>query len=431
MTTMLGVPAWLAGVAILVPKIWLIACDPLMGAWSDRHAARSGRTPFLALGGVLAGLGFALLFLFTRFPNPTIAAAVIGGLFLIGSTAFSAFSVPYLAVASELSTDPGERTKILAFRMVFTIVGSILGVGLAQPLIFHFGGKAAGWRIMGWCYGLVCLVTMLSSALGLRGIRTIARGAARTHRGLREQLTTAWRNRPFVIVTAGSFLMSVSQATSYAVISFIYLYAARDVALMLPFVLAMCVGNAVSQPLWVALSRRIGKYRCFVIASLGWALVTLTWLYLRPGGPIVADLPIFGPLPLQHALVLVRGLIIGVNNAGFVLMAFSMLTDTIDQQRRTFGFADEGVFSGIYSAVEKFSFAVGPLIAGSVLSLSGFVSSTTGVIPQSASAIRGILLLYSVIPVAIQLLSLWVFARYPAAAGRGDASAESRVRKSG
>ena len=34
MTTMLGVPAWLAGLVVLVPKLWLIVCDPAMGAWS-------------------------------------------------------------------------------------------------------------------------------------------------------------------------------------------------------------------------------------------------------------------------------------------------------------------------------------------------------------------------------------------------------------
>jgi GPH family glycoside/pentoside/hexuronide:cation symporter len=103
-------------------------------------------------------------------------------------------------------------------------------------------------------------------------------------------------------------------------------------------------------------------------------------------------------------------------------MAVSMLTDAIDLQRRAQGNADEGVFSGIYSAVEKLAFAVGPLIAGLGLSLSGFVSSTTGVIPQSSTAITGILLLYSVAPAAVQLTSLLVFSRYPAAMRAAEAA---------
>ena len=44
MTTMLGVPAWLAGLVVLLPKLWLIVCDPLVGAWSDRmKTLRSGK----------------------------------------------------------------------------------------------------------------------------------------------------------------------------------------------------------------------------------------------------------------------------------------------------------------------------------------------------------------------------------------------------
>jgi glycoside/pentoside/hexuronide:cation symporter, GPH family len=53
MTTLLGVPAWLAGAAVLGPKLWLVVCDPLMGSLSDRHKASVGRTPFLTAGAAL------------------------------------------------------------------------------------------------------------------------------------------------------------------------------------------------------------------------------------------------------------------------------------------------------------------------------------------------------------------------------------------
>ena len=140
MTTMLGVSPWLAGVAVLVPKLWVIACDPLMGALSDHFKPRYGRRPFLAGGAILTAVTFVGLFGFSQFPSPLIAALTIGGLFLLASTAFSAYSVPYLAVASELSADPHERTRILAVRMVFSIIGVVMGVGLAQPLVFKLGG---------------------------------------------------------------------------------------------------------------------------------------------------------------------------------------------------------------------------------------------------------------------------------------------------
>jgi GPH family glycoside/pentoside/hexuronide:cation symporter len=219
-------------------------------------------------------------------------------------------------------------------------------------------------------------------------------------------------NRQFLVVTAGMFLMQIAQAIAYSVIGFVYIYAAEDVDLIPAFIITMCAGAAISQPLWLALARRFGKYRCYQVATALFVVVTLTWLYLRPGGPSVSWVPFMKPLPLEHALVLVRAVLLGVANGAIAVMPVAMLTDSITEHRASHRAATEGLFSGVYSAVEKLSFAVGPLIAGVVLSLYGFVSSTGGVVPQSASAVRGILLLYSVIPATLQLLSLWVLSGY-------------------
>ena len=59
------------------------------------------------------------------------------------------FSVPYLAVSSELSADPHQRTRVMMYRLNFMTLGVVVGVGAAQPLMAAFGGGAAGWRAMG------------------------------------------------------------------------------------------------------------------------------------------------------------------------------------------------------------------------------------------------------------------------------------------
>ncbi|MCC2976535.1 MFS transporter [Sphingomonas sp. PL-96] len=410
MTTMLGVPAWLAGIAILIPKLWVILCDPLVGAYSDRAKARHGRTPFLLVGAVLTSLSFVALFTITSYSNPYVAAAAICVLFFVASTAFSLFSVPYLAIASELSTDPHERTRIMVFRMVFTIIGVMLGVGLAQPLIFWLGGGAHGWHVMAIAFAGICLVSMLVTALGLRHVALLPGGESPPR--LRDQLAPVFANRPYTVLLGTTFIQNIGQAASYTVIGFIFLYALDAIWLIPLFVLSMSLGSILSQPFWLSLSRRFGKERCYVAGSIGWAAVTATWFYLRPGNDVLVTLPLVGPLATQHVLVLVRGVFIGVVNSGFVLLALSMLTDTVDYQRQRFGVAHEGVFSGLFSAAEKLAFALGPLVGGIVLSLFGFHSSTGGAVAQSPQAITGILLLYSFIPAGAQLASLLLFSRY-------------------
>lgn len=410
MTTMLGVPAWISGFVVLIPKLWLIFCDPMVGAWSDRMKPRFGRTPFLVGGAVFTSLAFVLLFSFSSFSSPTLAAIALCALFFVGSTAFSIFSVPYLAVASELSPDPHQRTRIMTFRMVFTTLGVLIGVGVAQPLIAALGGGGAGWRGMGMILGLVCLVSMLSTAVGLARAPLIA--GETTSGTLLSQLLQVRQNRPFLILLTACFIQSIGQAASYTVIGFIYLYALQAIWIIPLFILLMSVAGISTQPLWLSLSRRFGKERCYIAASLIWAVVTASWYFIRPADDVILTVAGVGALGTQHILVLVRGFIIGVVNSAFIMLSLSMLTDTIDYERRRSGVANEGVFSGIFTAAEKLSFALGPLIAGVVMSAFGFVSSTGGAIEQTPEAITGIILLYSLIPVGTQLISLAIFSRY-------------------
>jgi GPH family glycoside/pentoside/hexuronide:cation symporter len=409
MTTMLGVPAWLAGLVVLGPKLWLILCDPLVGAWSDRMKALYGRTPFLIGGALGTSASFVALFAVTGYANPYVAAAAVSGLFFIGSTAFSIYSVPYLAIAAELSGDAHQRNRIMVLRMFFATFGVLIGVGVAQPLIVAYGGGARGWHVMSYVLGAICLASMLTTASGLRRVPLIMAGSVPGN--LWQQLKPVWANTPFVVLLATSFISNVGQAASYTVIGFIFLYAIKAIWLIPVFILVMSAAALAAQPLWLWLPRKIGKPRAYVAAALVWVAVTLTWLGVGPANDVVAHV---GGMALgtAHILVLVRAAIIGMVNGGFILLALSMMTDTVDYQRRLKGLANEGVFAGLFSAMEKLAFAMGPVIAGAVMSGFGFVSSTGGAASQTPHAITGIVLLYSAIPAGMQLAALAVFSRY-------------------
>jgi GPH family glycoside/pentoside/hexuronide:cation symporter len=410
LTTMLGVEPWLAGLVVLIPKLWLIVCDPLVGAWSDRLRGRYGRTPFLVVGAVLTSLGFVALFTLTRGGSPLMSAALTCMLFFLGSTAFSMFSVPYLAIAAALSHDPHERTRIMVFRMVFSTLGVLVGVGVAQPLIYGLGGGVHGWTVMALVLGAICLVTMLVTAIGLARVPLIR---DETMPGsLLSQIGAIGGNKPYLVLLTTCLIQNIGQASGYTVIGFIYLYAIQAIWIVPLFILVMAIAGIAAQPLWLALSRSWGKERTYVVASAVWAAVTATWFFIHPADDVLLTIPGVGALGTQHLLVLLRGAAIGVVNSAFVMLSLSMLTDTIDYERRRKGIANEGVFAGLFSALEKLSFALGPVVAGLVMSAFGFVSSTGGAVTQSPHAITGIVLLYSLIPAATQIISLLVFSRY-------------------
>jgi len=410
MTTMLGVPAWLSGFAILLPKLWLIVCDPMVGLWSDRIKDRLGRTPFLLWGSILTSLGFLALFTITGYGGPYLAAGGVCLLFWLASTAFSLYSVPYLAIAAELSPDRHERTRIMAYRMIATMGGVLLGVGIAQPMVYSLGGGVYAWHTLGWSFAAICLVSMIIPALALRRTKLLAGGQPQDN--FLAQFRPILANKPFMTLLTATFVQGIGQASSYTVIGYFYLYALGEVSIILKMVLVMMVGSAISQPTFYFLSQRFGKERMYMIASGLWTAITVTWYFVKPGSAALVTLPLLGTVTEQGALVLLRAFLLGITNTGFLLLALSMLTDTIEYQRRTTGIAREGVFSGVWSAAEKLAFAMGPLIAGLVMSWYGYQSSQTGAVAQSDDAVVGIKLLYSLIPATMQLISLLIFSRY-------------------
>ena len=410
LTTMLGVSPWMAGLSILLPKMWVIFCDPLVGALSDRKKASWGRRPFLLAGAIVSGLTFFTLFIPPHFASPFAAAAYATFVFAVASTGFSLFSVPYLTIASEMTDDPHLRTKIISYRLVFTAVGLIIGAGVAQPAVQWFGGGRAGYAAMGALLGGICLVTMAASYFGTRGMRfTVEQPEAV---GILGQFRTAWHNRPFRLLAGAYFLQMVGAACGYTVLGLFFIYVVRDIPLILLFILVLSVTAALAQPLWLAVSRRIGKKSTYVLCISVWCILTLTWMFVHPATDTLVLLPVLGPLSSQGCLILARAVLIGIVNSGFILMAFSMLTDTIASDRRISGLSREGSFSGVFSALEKLAFALGPAVTGAFLSLMGFVGMQGGAGAQSPQAVLGVMLSISVLPVLLTAVSLLPLLRY-------------------
>ena len=422
MTTMLGIPAWIGGLVILLPKIWVIFCDPLMGAWSDRRAGTIGRTPFLVAGAISTGIGFFALFTFTGFEDPMVAAAAVSFLFLLAMTGFSAFSVPYLAIAAVLSRDPYERTKLIVYRLVFTSIGIIVGVGFAQPAVFWFGGGAAGWSAMAALFGIICFATMLGSAITLHPVLKARQGPVTVPPSLKQQFAAAWRNRPFPQLTIIHFIQTIATACQYAVLAMVFIYLVGRIELLPLFIFVMSGIGILMQPVWLHLSRKTGKLRLFVWLCVVWCGITLSWFAIDWGAGQNLVLPLVGATTMQEVLVVVRGGLIGMTNAGFIMLVTALFTDTVYLGEEEAGAALEGSYAGLWSASEKLAFALGPVVAGTVLSLSGFQSSKGGAIAQGAGALHGILLNYSIIPIAFFLVSLCLVPMF----ARSVATAEAR-----
>ena len=410
MTTMLAIPAWIAGIAILLPKLSILVIDPIMGGISDRKKPTWGRGPFLVGGTLATSLGFFLLFQTVDFATPLLSALYISVIFFMTSIGFSGYSVPYLALAAELSDDVHQRTRLLSVRLIFASAGVVVGIGFAQPIVVWLGGGARAWSAMAAAMAAICMLTMLVPLASLSGLRRARPAPAST--SLLRGLGLPLHDRAFRALLAISMLQNVAQALGYTVVALIFIFIFRNVALLIPFVLVMATTTIASQPLWLWVSFRFGRLPAYAASSAGWMLVTSSWFFVGTNGPAILSMPWLNGLSEQHLLVLVRAVAIGVSNSGFILMSQAILTDIIAADRGRAGKSGEGAFAGLFSAAEKLSYAIGPAIAGIVRSLTGFAVSKGGVIAQDGRAMLGLLLNFSLLPAGLVAISLVVMARY-------------------
>jgi GPH family glycoside/pentoside/hexuronide:cation symporter len=405
MATVLGMEAALAGLVIIIAKLWVVLADPVAGVLSDRAATRWGRRrPFILAGGLVAALSFVLLFYGPDTDRQFALFAYMTAVYLVVNTGYSLYSVPYLTMASEMSDDPDERTTLLSFRSACLAIGLVLGGALAPKVVAWVaaggGTPREGYEVMGLLMGAVIAASALWVVVGTA--RAPARAAAPASVPLGEQLRVAWANKPFVWLIAANIVQYISAGIGYAGGFFFFAYAfglgfgAFDVIPV--WIIIISVASIAAMPLLVKASVRFGKLTVYK-----WCLVLYA---LTIQGYFLADAQ-------SLWIVWLVAVGIGVFNGGFILMSFSVLTDVVNYDRLTTGISREGALSAVYSAVDKIGNALGSAIFLAFLSLIGFVESKDGSLAtQTPDVLRWITLAYVVAPALLHAGSIFVLNRY-------------------
>ena len=125
----LGLPASLAGTAVLIAMIFDAVSDPLVGWWSDNTHSRWGRRhPFMYTSAIPVSVAYFLLW------NPPMSfldqsnyglfvyltAGAIAIRFLI-----TLYEIPSTSIVAELTEDYDERTRLLSYRYMFGWYGGL------------------------------------------------------------------------------------------------------------------------------------------------------------------------------------------------------------------------------------------------------------------------------------------------------------------
>jgi GPH family glycoside/pentoside/hexuronide:cation symporter len=396
LTTVLGIGAATAAGLMFTAKCWDIVSNPMVGILSDRTETRWGRRrPFLLAGAFVTGISFAGLYALglTAFSQQLWFVGLV--LALVG-TGYTLFNVPYMAMPAEMVSDYKERTRMMSYRVFFIGIGTFLAGGLAQRVAEWYGGGAQGYALMGLWFGAAILVFMAAAFFGTAGANFTTREKVRTP--FVEQVRTGLANRPFVALIGTKFLQLFGLFTNTATAIFVVKFVIGEEhpgTWMLYFVAVAGLLQIATIPLWRHLAIRLEKQRTYLIATALFCLVSLSWLLAGPH----ESLWVF----------CLRAAFKGAAASGLLLMGQSMLPDAIEYDYRRTGLRREGIYSALYSFVEKVAAAIAPSILLLVYASVGFQSRAP---VQSEAAIDGIRIAAAALPCLYFGLSIFCLAGY-------------------
>jgi GPH family glycoside/pentoside/hexuronide:cation symporter len=208
----------------------------------------------LGLAAALAGTLFCALVLVLLYNVPiigsqTLLAGYIMVLLLVYATAYTVFSVPYLAMPAEMSADPHERSVIISYRVYASSAAALIAV----------------------IAGLVCwwLTRHAPFTLPVEG----------EQRSFFEDVHLSWQNRPFVWLLGAKITMLFGVTAHMAAFAFY----TRTVILthdgsLGTLLLVQTLASVCAVPLWLRASRAWGKRTAYCVAAVAYGFCVQLWL---------------------------------------------------------------------------------------------------------------------------------------------------------
>src|SRR5437762_2342948 len=272
-----GLSLAITGAIFAFCRIADVFIDPVMGYFSDQWRTRFGRRrPMIAVGAPLLALGIWMVFV----PGGPVGTAHLVFWLMLMYLGWSMTVIPHLSWGSELSPDYHERSRIYGWSQASTVAGMTL-VLIVPAILEGAGVSVRATQIM--AMAVFSIAILVPSVLLCLAAVPEPEVKLKTRAGLWPTLKFIVKNRAMRRVIAVDFFEALNQGARGATFFFfaslaLSLHRYANTLLLVYFVMGVaCI------PIWIALSRRIGKHRT-LIAAYVYSFCMAPLLFFAPAG---------------------------------------------------------------------------------------------------------------------------------------------------
>jgi Na+/melibiose symporter-like transporter len=414
----LGLPAKMAGLAVMIALFVDAFIDPAIGYASDNLRTRWGRRhPFMYAAAVPTAVFYALLWNPPELSQTGLFFYLLFGTILIRAL-ISCYEIPSTALAAELTQDYDERTSFLALRVFCGGMGrlavSLLALNFflvptAEQPVGQLNEN--GYHLYGIAAAVIMFVAIMVSAIGThRAIPGLMAAPPKVKRSLREVFGVVGMtlgNRSILVLLACGIVWAIAAgivgALGFYINTYFWELSAQQISALALGAFGAYVIALVITPIC---AKRWGKKATALVGSVGYFILGPAPIWMRMAGffPETGS-PWLVPMLLVFELA---QLAIGITAA---MLVGSMMADVVEAAELKTGRRSEGLIFSANAFIAKSTSGVGLFVSGAVLAFVNFPEhAQPGKV--DADVLFKLAMTYSVSVISLYIVALILLSQY-------------------
>jgi oligogalacturonide transporter len=399
--TIEGISPGLAGTVVLIGKIWDAVSDPMMGILSDRTKSKLGRRRIYFLVGTIPVIvSFSLLWYSFGIQSMGAKFVYYIVVYIMFSTFFTLVMVPYNALLPDMVIGYKERAGFSTIRMFVSSMAALLSATVPNMLLGDENTRTVKdylfmGIVFGCFYGFPLLITTFTTweLEDAKGFKQCCFKEQVIN--LRDSFKNLAYRQYLGIFVCGQ--MATDVCTTLIAFWLVDVLERNGMVTIVSGITMIVAVALLPLNNWVA--KKYGKQ--------------LPGVFNQPFRIIGLAIAFFMGAKSGLFFIVFVSVLNGIGGSASSFVPWTLLPDLPDSDEMITGKRNSGTYAGTSTFVRKFTSGFAIFAVSLVMEGFGYVESTANVVvEQTPNAILGIRIIFSVIPMILTVLTIWLCTKY-------------------